>query len=60
VHVGAIAALLRDQGAAEIHVEVGHVQAEDLLGAGAGLVEHPPQHPLAQRVAVVGEQPLQP
>ncbi|HWS34739.1 MAG TPA: hypothetical protein VN408_18605 [Actinoplanes sp.] len=47
MHVGAVAAFLYDQGATELHVEIGHVEAEDLLGPGAGLVEHPPQHPLA-------------
>ena len=43
----------------ELQVEVLDVEGEDLLGAGGGLVEHPPQDPLAQAVPVVGEQLLQ-
>ena len=48
-----------DAGPPELRVEVLDVEGEDLLRPGGGLVEHPPQDPLAQAVPVVGEQLLE-
>lgn len=45
-----VAALFDDQGAADLHVEVGHVEAEDLVGAGTILGF---QDPLGTAIAVV-------
>jgi hypothetical protein len=49
-------ALGGDAGPPELRVEVLDVEGEDLLRPGGGLVEHPPQDPLAQPVPAVGEQ----
>ncbi len=49
VHPVGGAALGDDAVALAGHVEVGDVQAEDLLGAGGGLVQHPPQRLIPQR-----------
>jgi hypothetical protein len=45
--------------APELQVQVLDVKGQELLGAGGGLVQHPPQHLLAQAVPVVGEQLVQ-
>jgi hypothetical protein len=49
------AALGGDAATPELQVEVLDVEGQELLGAGGGLVEHPPQDPLAKGVPVVGE-----
>src|SRR5450755_463090 len=60
VHVLDRAALGADAAAPELQVQVLDVEGQEFFGAGGGLVEHPPQHPLAQIVPVVGEQLVQP
>lgn len=53
------AALGADAAAPELQVQVLDVEGQELLGAGGGLIQHPPQHPLAQAVPVAGEQLVQ-
>lgn len=43
------AALAADSGTAVVDVELVDVEGKDFLGAGGGLVQHPPQRALAQR-----------
>jgi hypothetical protein len=50
------AALGGDPAAPEFQVEVLDVEGQEFLGAGGGLVEHPPQDPFAQAVPLIGEQ----
>ena len=53
------AALGVDAAAPEPQVEVLDVEGQEFFGAGGGLVQHPPQDPLAKAVPVVGEQLVQ-
>lgn len=55
-----VAALGAGDGPPELGVEILDVQGEDFLGAGRGLVQHPPQHSFPKVVAVVGQQLRQP
>ena len=50
------AALAADAGAPVGQVEVVGVERQDLGRPGRGLVEHPPERPLAQRDVLAGEQ----
>ena len=43
----------------QLQAEVLDVEGQEFFGAGGGLVQHPPQDPLAKAVPVVGEQLVQ-
>lgn len=45
-----------DAAALGLQVEVLDVEGQEFLGAGGGLVEHPPRDPFARAVLVVGKQ----